>query len=257
MSRNVNDLHPALQLKVAELKELCKANGISIGISECLRTVTEQDALYAKGRTAAGSIVTNCKGTSYSSMHQWGVAFDFYLDMDVDGDGMRSDDAFNNATRLFQKVGTLGQSIGLEWGGGWRNKDLPHFQLPDWGSTATKLKNTYGTPDKFMATWDKKEPVTAGKTESAPAQPKEEVYNKNTYEPAPYADRTIASTYRTTANLNLRLGAGTGKPIVTTMQRGSKVVCYKYYAKVNGQKWYLVEYGKYAGYCSSKYLRRG
>lgn len=255
MSRNVNDLHPALQLKVAELKELCKANGITIGISECLRTAAEQNALYAKGRTAAGSIVTNCKGTSYSSMHQWGVAFDFYLDMDVDGDGKKADDAFNNATRLFEKVGALGQSIGLEWGGSWTNKDRPHFQLPDWGSTASKLKKTYGTPDKFMATWDKT--MAVAEVEIAPAQPKEGTYAKNTYEAAPYADRTIAGTYITTANLNLRSGAGTGKSIITTMPRGSKVVCYKYYAKVNGQKWYLVEYGKYVGYCSSKYLRRG
>lgn len=253
MSRNVNELHPVLQNKVEELKALCKENGITIGISECLRTMAEQNALYAKGRTAPGSVVTNCKGTSYSSMHQWGIAFDFYLDMDVDGDEKKSDDAFNNATRLFDKVGKLGQSIGLEWGGGWRNKDLPHFQLPDWGSTASKLKSTYGTPATFMATWDKSAAV---EKESAPAQPGKETYSKNVYEPAPYADKSIAGTYKTTANLNLRSGAGTGKAIITTMPRGSQVTCYQYYAKVNGQKWYLVEYGKYAGYCSAKYLQR-
>lgn len=254
MSRNVSDLHPVLQVKAEQLKELCKENGIAIGISECLRTVAEQNALYAKGRTVPGSIVTNCKGTSYSSMHQWGVAFDFYLDMDVDGDGKKSDDAFNNATRLFEKVGALGQSIGLEWGGSWTNKDRPHFQLPNWGSKASKLKKTYGTPEAFMKTWDKQEPTAAAKAENAPAQPKKETYSKNVYDPAPYADKAIAGTYTTTANLNLRSGAGTGKAIITTMPRGSKVVCYKYYAKVNGKKWYLVEYGKYAGYCSAEYL---
>ena len=153
MSRNVTDLHPTLQAKVEELKALCRQNGIEIGISECLRTVAEQDALYAQGRTTSGRIVTNCKGSSYSSMHQWGVAFDFYLKMDVDGDGVISDDAFNNSTGLFEKVGALGKKIGLEWGGDWTIKDRPHLQLPDWGSTASKLKATYGTPDKFFATW--------------------------------------------------------------------------------------------------------
>lgn len=154
MSRNVKDLHPDLQDKITKLEKLCKENGISIGISECLRTKAEQDALYAKGRTAPGSIVTNAKGSSYSSMHQWGVAFDFYLKMDVDGDGEISDDAFNNRTKLFNKVGALGKKVGLEWGGDWTSiKDLPHFQLPDWGSTATKLKTKYGTPEKFFATW--------------------------------------------------------------------------------------------------------
>lgn len=152
--RDVSMLHPKLRKKIAQLQELCAKNGITIGISECLRTVAEQDALYAKGRTAPGAIVTNCKGSSYSSMHQWGVAFDIYLKVDVDGDGQTSDDAFNNATGIFDKVGALGQSIGLEWGGSWKSKvDKPHFQLPDWGSTAAKLKSTYSYPEKFFATW--------------------------------------------------------------------------------------------------------
>ena len=153
--RDVKQLNPDLQKKVDQLVKLCANNGIKIGIGECLRTVAEQDALYAKGRTADGSIVTNCKGSTYSSMHQWGVAFDFYLIMDVDGDGKTGDDAYNDASGLFAKVGKLGQSIGLEWGGSWKSPvDKPHFQLPNWGSTAKKLKEQYGTPDKFMSTWD-------------------------------------------------------------------------------------------------------
>lgn len=153
--RNINDLHPELQKKIVELKAACAAQGIKIGFSECLRTVAEQDALYAKGRTSPGSIVTNCKGSTYSSMHQWGVAADFYLIMDVDGDGKTADDAFNNSTRIFERVGKLAESIGLEWGGSWKSfKDLPHIQLKDWGSTASKLKKTYGIPGRFFKTWD-------------------------------------------------------------------------------------------------------
>lgn len=169
MSRNITDLHPRLQEKITELKEKCSAQGIEIGISECLRTVAEQDALYAKGRTEEGAIVTNCKGYSYSSMHQWGVAFDFYLKVDVDGDGEISDDAFNNSTGLFDRVGAIGQSIGLEWGGSWTSiKDRPHFQLPDWGSTSSQLRNTYGTPDKFFATWGNGSTAQATAVENNP-----------------------------------------------------------------------------------------
>lgn len=154
MSRNIKDLHPRLQTKIAELKKKCKAQGIDIEISECLRTVEEQNALYAKGRTTAGSIVTNAKGSSYSSQHQWGIAADFYLDMDVDGDGKSSDDAFNNKTKLFDKVGKIAKSIGLGWGGDWTSPvDKPHIYLKDWGSTTTKLKKQYGTPKKFFKTW--------------------------------------------------------------------------------------------------------
>ena len=149
--RNVKELHPELQIKLSLLQSECKKQGIVIGVGECLRTKAEQDALYAKGRTKPGKIVTKAKGNTYSSMHQWGVAVDIYLKMDVDGDGSTVDDAFNNSTGLFNKVGKIGQSIGLEWGGSWKSiKDLPHFQLPQYGSTPAQLKAKYGTPNKFM-----------------------------------------------------------------------------------------------------------
>lgn|SRR5574344_313298 len=153
--RDTTQLHPDLQIKIPQLISACAAQGIIIKIGECLRTVSEQNALYAKGRTAPGCIVTNATGTKFSSMHQWGVAFDFYINMDVDGDGKISDDLYNNSTALFNKVGKIGQSIGLEWGGAWSIHDLPHFQLPNWGSTAAKLKAKYGNPDKFRASWKK------------------------------------------------------------------------------------------------------
>lgn len=146
--RDTTALHPTLQAKLAELKTKCAAQGLKIGIGECVRTVAEQDALYAQGRTTSGSIVTNAKGSSYSSMHQWGIAFDFYRN---DGTG-----AYNDKDGFFSKVGKIGQGIGLEWGGSWTSiVDKPHFQLPDWGSGPSKLKKLYGTPEKFKASWPK------------------------------------------------------------------------------------------------------
>ena len=146
--RDIRQLHPQLQLKIAELKTKCEKNSLKIGIGECLRTVSEQDALYAQGRTKPGSIVTNAKGSTYSSQHQWGIAFDFYRN---DGKG-----AFYDADGFFTKVGKLAKSIGLGWGGDWKSPvDKPHIYLPQWGSTASVLKAAYGTPDKFFKTWDK------------------------------------------------------------------------------------------------------
>lgn len=163
---DITALHPGLQEKATQLKEKCREQGIRILFSECLRTRAEQDALYAQGRTVSGSIVTNAKGSNYSSQHQWGIAVDFYIDMDVDGDGSRKDDAFNNATGLFERVGAIAKSIGLGWGGDWTSiKDRPHLYLPDWGSTTTELKQLYGTPERFMQTWnDEKAIVTAMQT---------------------------------------------------------------------------------------------
>lgn len=153
--RDFKALHPELQEKATVLKEKCKAEGISILFSECVRTKAEQDALYAQGRTKPGKIVTNAKGSTYSSQHQWGIAVDFYIDMDIDGDGQKADDAFNNAKKHFDKVGSIAKSLGLGWGGDWKSPvDKPHLYLKDWGSTATKLKERYGTPETFMLSWE-------------------------------------------------------------------------------------------------------
>lgn len=148
--RDINKLHPRLIEKVEMLKLACKEHGLKIGIGECVRTKEEQDALYKKGRTLPGKIVTNAKGSTYSSMHQWGVAFDFYRN---DGKG-----AFDNKDSFFDYVGRLGKSIGLMWGGDWKSPvDKPHFQLPDWGKTASDLKRKYITPEKFIKSWETEE----------------------------------------------------------------------------------------------------
>lgn len=146
MSRDISVLHPRLQAKITQFLYKCNANGYSVKVTECLRTVKEQDELYAKGRTTAGSIVTNAKGTDYKSMHQWGVAFDICRN---DGKG-----AYYNKDGWFSKVGAIGKKCGLEWGGSWTSiVDLPHFQLSDWGSGPSKLKNRYGRPIDFFLSW--------------------------------------------------------------------------------------------------------
>ena len=149
--RDRTKLHPKLQKKLSELESACKKAGLKIQITECVRTVAEQDALYAQGRTTGekGKTVTNAPGYSYSSMHQWGVAFDY----------CRTDkpNAFDNVDGFFDKVGKIGKSLGLEWGGDWKSPvDKPHFQLPDWGSTPTRLKMLYGRPEKFFESWSTK-----------------------------------------------------------------------------------------------------
>lgn len=148
--RDVDLLHPLLREKLSRLLSECKKAGLVIGIGETLRTKEEQDDLYAKGRTQPGNVVTKARGSTYSSMHQWGIAFDFYR---ADGKG-----AYNDADGFFEKVGKLGEDIGLMWGGRWKSPvDKPHFQLPDWGSTASKLKKQYESPEKFIKTWEETE----------------------------------------------------------------------------------------------------
>lgn len=153
-SKKQGFIHPELVSKIELLKKECKKEGIPIKLSEGYRTMKEQDDLYAQGRTKPGYVVTNAKGSTYSSQHQWGIAVDFYLDFDVDGDGDKKDDAFNDSNSDFSKVGSIAESIGLGWGGVWtRLKDKPHLYLNDWGSTTTNLKKLYFCPENFMTKW--------------------------------------------------------------------------------------------------------
>lgn len=251
--RDTKALHPELQSKIALLQKACKKQGITIGIAECLRTKAEQDALYAKGRTKPGPKVTNAPGSSYSSMHQWGVAFDIYLVMDIDGDGKTDDDAYNNAKGTFNKVGAIGKKLGLEWGGDWKTiKDLPHFQLPQYGSTPAKLKATYGTPEKFResAAWS----TSSGKHAASTA--KENEKNTDTsakrIESARSYDKKYAGTYTVAKNCNLMAGAGTG--VVMPLKRGVSVQCYGYCTAKDRKVYLFVQIGKKTGFVNKSNL---
>lgn len=50
--------------------ELIKVTKVDISVVYGLRTVKEQQALYAKGRTTQGNKVTNCDGVDKKSKHQ-------------------------------------------------------------------------------------------------------------------------------------------------------------------------------------------
>lgn len=122
-----------LQLVVRQaaeaLIEFAYAHGVPIVITQGLRTIAEQNGLYAQGRTKPGQIVTNAKG-GYS-YHNFGVAIDFALllpnggvswDTKRDGDGDGIPD--------WDEVVADAKSLGWVWGGDWKSfKDLPHFQM--------------------------------------------------------------------------------------------------------------------------------
>ena len=242
--RDVTQLHPRLQEKFKLLQKKCAQKGIKIKATECLRTAKEQDALYAKGRTAPGAKVTNAQGKDAKSMHQWGVAFDVVIDMDADKDGdVDIRDLYN--VKLLNVVGKIGQSIGLEWGGSWKSiVDKPHFQLPDWGSTPAKLKAKYGTPAKFIATW-------ANETKATKASDKKTKTTKT------IDSKAYNKTFTTTANLKMRTSPDTSDNgnVIQILKKGVKVTGTGKYMTVGTQKWLEVTSGGKTGYCSKKYLK--
>jgi peptidoglycan LD-endopeptidase CwlK len=118
--KELTGVHPFIAEKALQLVTKAHAEKIYIIITQGLRTIEEQNALYAKGRTAPGKKITNAKG-GYS-MHNFSLAFDFCV---VDDKGKPC----WNVDKRWHRVGAIGKSLGLEWGGDWTKfKDYPHFQ---------------------------------------------------------------------------------------------------------------------------------
>ncbi|WP_437342369.1 M15 family metallopeptidase [Jeotgalibacillus marinus] len=123
------DLHPIVQEKQDELIEQAASLGITVVITEGFRSVEEQDALYAIGRTTEGNIVTYAEGGE--SYHNFGLAIDFALrtndgsiiwDMEYDGNDNNQSD--------WMEVVEIAKELGFSWGGDWPGfKDYPHFEM--------------------------------------------------------------------------------------------------------------------------------
>lgn len=127
---DLNELHPYVKVLAEKLVAEAKAQGLNIKVIDTYRSVERQNYLYAQGRTEPGSIVTNANGSDKTSYHQWRLAFDCIQNVP----GKEYD------SNVLAKLGKIGQSIGLEWGGGWSGfKDAPHFQYT-YGLSIAQLK---------------------------------------------------------------------------------------------------------------------
>lgn len=119
---------PAFRRFIAEAKREAAKRGCQYIAIAGNRTYAEQDALYAKGRTAPGPKVTNAKGGE--SNHNFGIAMDFgvfraghYLD------GGNPDDS-KLAAEIHKAAAVHAKANGIEWGGDWKSfKDFPHFEI--------------------------------------------------------------------------------------------------------------------------------
>ncbi|WNQ09491.1 M15 family metallopeptidase [Paenibacillus aurantius] len=142
----VDKLHPVVAAKQAELEAAARKAGIPILITDGLRTVEEQNALYRKGREDGGSVVTQVQGGD--SYHNYGLAVDFALKTkdgkvlwDLKYDGNR------NGKADWMEVVALAKGLGFSWGGDWSGfPDYPHLQM-DFGYSIRELKRGARPPE--------------------------------------------------------------------------------------------------------------
>lgn len=152
-SREIKDLSPAMQVYYNKFADKCRRdtwllkNGISILLICTFRSLEDQAALYAQGRTKPGPIVTNAKpGKSHhNTTTPNGVpsaeAFDIVplrygkAIWGTKGNGIdeNPDDDATDDKEVWDRIGAHGKAVGLKWYGspGSPFREMPHFQNPD------------------------------------------------------------------------------------------------------------------------------
>ena len=112
MDTSLDSLTPDTRAKVEELVRLAKAKGYTLKVRSTRRSCAEQNELYGIGRTynLGSPIVTQARGCV--SWHVLGRAVDVDI---VTASGKAGTDAD------YRVMGALAQSIGMVWGGAWRN----------------------------------------------------------------------------------------------------------------------------------------
>ena len=117
----VDSLHPALQARANAFLDDAKRQGLDLVFNEGFRPNERQQALYEKGRTVDGNIITNAPAGK--SIHNYGMAFD------VVPRSLKTDPNWGPESPLWNSVGETARKYGLEWGGDWSKfTDKPHVQ---------------------------------------------------------------------------------------------------------------------------------
>lgn len=115
--RDIDALSPETAVKCRAFLLRSKAEGLEVFITETKRSSERQSALYEIGRTQPGRIVTRSKAGT--GKHEFGLAFDV---------AFRGVDLYPSNAKLWARLGSIGKSCGLTWGGDFKGVDSVHFE---------------------------------------------------------------------------------------------------------------------------------
>ena len=131
-------VHPKL---VEVMKAAIENSPYDFRITSGARTTEEQKALFALGRTKPGKIVTYTNGVTSKSNHQiksdgFGHAVDIFPCGVIENGVYRkftSEEGYDEkklkliANHILEVAKS--KNVNIEWGGNWKMKDTPHFEL--------------------------------------------------------------------------------------------------------------------------------
>jgi len=121
-------VEPAVAEKVDRVLRAMAALGHPMAAYSGLRTTEQQQALWAKGRSQPGPVVTYLDGIARRSRHQSGLAVDcaFVVSGGTPNNWGLSWDG------PWECFGACAAAVGLVWGGSWKRlADKPHLELTE------------------------------------------------------------------------------------------------------------------------------
>jgi peptidoglycan L-alanyl-D-glutamate endopeptidase CwlK len=163
----IKTLHPKIRQKVLDAYIFCNnkllGKGVRLRFAYTTRTNEEQNELFALGRTKLFDkkgrrlgIVTKARGGQ--SIHNYHLAWDIVLLLDKNGDGIFETASWDTALDFdkdgkadWMEVVDYFKSIGATWGGDWRFKDKPHFEMT-FGHSWRTLKQMVDNGNTFTET---------------------------------------------------------------------------------------------------------
>lgn len=115
----IQTLHPKIRQDFQDFIEEIESNfNVTVRVVSALRTMEEQEKIYAQGRTSPGPIVT--KAPPGSSYHNWGLAVDIVPLSSSGGLNYNYDQS---------KWTNIAAQYDITWGGNWSGfKDMDHWE---------------------------------------------------------------------------------------------------------------------------------
>lgn len=126
-NRDIKSLQPIAQEACNLFLSECKKQGVPIFITETHRSQQRQAYLYEQGRTRPGNKVTWTLKSNHTPGFAWDIA-------------VSPPNKLYDAS-IIAKAGAIAGKLGIEWGGTWKTKDTPHFQI----------NNSWKAPNKTVA----------------------------------------------------------------------------------------------------------
>lgn len=151
-NKDIESLQPIAQKACKFFLDECKNRNIPIFITETHRSQARQNYLYEQGRTRPGKVITWTRNSNHTSGYAWDIAVS------------PPNELYDS--NIIAKAGAVAKELGIEWGGTWKEKDTPHFQIskewkepvafPQWQVDALnrvvdklKLDKTYWVKEKL------------------------------------------------------------------------------------------------------------